>query len=117
MKINVKLFAVFSLLTAVVVTATTASAVSKCSSGTVVATGVVPTLANPDNKISQYMVQIQCNSETEFVGTKQFLLSSDVAEGGYATALTAISLSRQVYVEMGGYAWNSRMDRISIQPE
>ena len=117
MKKNVKLFAVFSLLMAVVVTATTASAVSKCSNGTVVATGVVPTLENLGSNISKYMVQIQCNSDTEFVGTKQFLLSTDVAESGYATALTAISLSRQVYVEMGGYNWNSRMDRISIQPE
>ncbi|XOF33713.1 MAG: hypothetical protein ACL93V_17250 [Candidatus Electrothrix sp. YB6] len=93
---------------------TPALAANKCSRGKVVGTGVVPTLAS--GNASAYMVQIECNSDTEYVGVKQFLLHVDIGDSGYATALTAMSLDREVYVEMTALIWNSIVERISIQP-
>lgn len=96
-----------SIITALVlisVTATVSSALVQCKDAAIVQAGVVSTREDLTNKVSKYTVRATCPDTTLWSGERTFLLSTDVGDAGYATALTALSTGGTVWLNIEGNA-------------
>ncbi len=91
---------------------TFASAAVQCKVATISQTGPFPTLAS--EFASQYMVELDCADDTKWSGAKQFMLSKDLGEGGYATLLTAFSLDKTINVTVESLAFRALLTRIYV---
>lgn len=78
---------------------TSTYAAGYCHNGAI--TRVVILDQAPSTEASVYKVQINCD---EFSGERFYYLSSNIGDSGYATLLTAISLNKNLYMEMTGSA-------------
>lgn len=102
----------FALISALV--ATSASAASQCKVATITQTGAFPALENPVTGTSQYLVELDCADDTVWTGARQFMLTADLGEGGYATFLTAYALNQTVNVTVEGLAFRSLLSRVYL---
>lgn len=67
--------------------------------------GMRPELTGtPSNVNDDYCVMIKCSN---WSGSKRMFLHEGLAESGYATILTAISLGKDMRVTMESTAWHS----------
>ena len=74
--------------------------------------GMSPTIkGTPSVTNDDYSLWVQCSWWT---APRQMFFHPDLAESGYATALTAISLDRQVSVKLESGNWYSLITDISI---
>jgi hypothetical protein len=85
----------------------------KCDSGKITFAGVYPDLAEETTQTSSYLIQYICDADPD--RTRQYLLSTDVGDSGYATVLTAVSLGQKVKIQTAGTGgWNSLVERINL---
>lgn len=73
-----------------------------CTNGAI--TRVVVLNEAPSGESSQYKIQLNCD---EYANERNYYLSSTIGDSGYATVLTAISLTKTLYMEMTGTASGS----------
>ncbi|MCW5212360.1 hypothetical protein VU04_05575 [Desulfobulbus sp. TB] len=72
---------------------------------------------SPDLSTSEddYYVKVKCYDD--WANSTIFYLSSDLGEGAYATALTALASGKRVNLELAAYSWFSLVQSIRILNE
>lgn len=79
--------------------AASAHAAVDCGQASVKAVGVLPKIASAT--ASPYLAGFVCHdTDVKWAGEKQFVLSVDLGDSGYATLLSAASLKQTVYIRV-----------------
>lgn len=104
------------LLTSLGLSAGAAHAGLACNNVIIEATGKW-NLNSPDSSTSEddYYVKVKCYDS--WPNSTIFYLSTDLGEGGYATALTAMASGKKVNLELAAYSWFSLVQSIRILNE
>ena len=96
---------------------TTASAAQICQSANITKVGVLP--ANQSATASKYTIRIDCVDDgatdaLPWPGERMFMLTQELGDSGYATALTALSLNQPVYVKVESTKWWSLLSVLYV---
>jgi hypothetical protein len=86
----------------------------QCKAATITQLGAFPDLADDTTHTSKYLVELDCDDDTKWGGAKQFLLTTDLGDSGYASVLTAYSLDKTINVDVASTAFRSHLTRIYI---
>lgn len=84
-----------------------ASAATNCNVGEILEVGV-----NPLSPVAKYEIWLTC--EGLFVDRKFFIPEETLGDSGYATALTAKSIGKQVFARLASSRENSLVEQIRI---
>lgn len=87
----------------------TANAASSCSAATVVEARVNPALEGATS--SKYQITIECAA---WGITRPYVLTPEVGDAGYATALTALTTGQSVFIRVASRVGGSLMDIIAL---
>lgn len=108
-KKNIKAVLVAGLLAAPMVMLSTVSQAAYCSPADIVAIQMEDTAPSAD--ASQYKVRIYCpRRDVQNV----YYLSDTISDAGYATLLTALSLNKQIHIDMTDYTDGNIITKIQL---
>ncbi|MCI5164624.1 MAG: hypothetical protein D3903_00700 [Candidatus Electrothrix sp. GM3_4] len=82
---------------------TSVNAAVDCAEATVTMVGVLPLKENTTT--SKYMIRADCADDSKWTGERQYMLSADIGDSGYATLLTAMSLNQPIYLRVESANW------------